>query len=363
MAMNIFGWNIGRGAELRQVDYTQAVANALQELAEQSPVKASGLAVVETCVSLIAEPFLVARLSGPLTSPRTLYTAARDVLRVGNSVWAISTAGGSLMLERAHKWKVTGGSADPATWEYSLEIMAPDGVVKRTLPAASVLHLRLVGPSDADWNGSAPWQSADISSEAMAELERGIRDEARILNGRVWVAPDGASQEQAQSMATTIKALKGGKQVVSETTAQGFGAGKTSAPSRDWVPVSIGQSHSAGNVSMRDSIQGSIAAAYGVPAAYMSMNATAPALREAKRLALLNKTLPLAALLTEELREKLGDTSITWPNLADQSVDVHLRARAASSMGELVTDKATLKRQEGAPVLELVGLPMSVGAN
>ena len=35
MPVTIFGWNIGRGAELRQVDYTQAVANALQELAEQ----------------------------------------------------------------------------------------------------------------------------------------------------------------------------------------------------------------------------------------------------------------------------------------------------------------------------------------
>ena len=62
--MKLLGWNFSRGAELRAtVDFGQAVANALQELAEQSPVKATGLAVVETCVSLIAEPFLVARLS------------------------------------------------------------------------------------------------------------------------------------------------------------------------------------------------------------------------------------------------------------------------------------------------------------
>ncbi len=61
--MRILGVNIGRVAEHRQGGYTQAIANALQELAEQSPVKASGLAVIETCVSLIAEPFLVARLS------------------------------------------------------------------------------------------------------------------------------------------------------------------------------------------------------------------------------------------------------------------------------------------------------------
>ena len=353
--MRIMGVNIGRVAEHRQADYTQAVANALQELAEQSPVKASGLAVVETCVSLIAEPFLVARLSGPLTSQRTLYAAARDCLRVGNSVWSISTEGGSLSLQRAHQWKVRGGSADSSTWEYDLEIMAPDGLIKRTLAAPSVVHLRLIGPADSDWHGSAPWQSADLSSEAMAEIERGIRDESRLTTGRVWLSPDGASQAQAQGMAATVKAMRGGKQVVSETTAQGFGAGKTAAPSRDWVPVSVGQAHSPGNVSMRDSVQGSIAASYGVPAAYMHMDATAPALREAKRLAFLNKTLPLAALMVEELREKLGETSITWPNLADQSIDVHLRARAASAMVELVQDKATL--------LELVGLPMTATAS
>ena len=353
--MRFLGVNFTRGAELRQVDYTQAITNALQELAEQAPVKASGLAVVETCVSLIAEPFLVARLSGPLTSPRTLYAAARDVLRVGNSVWAISTEGGSLSLQRAHKWKVRGGSANSSTWEYDLEIMAPDGVVKRTLTAPSVVHLRLIGPADSDWNGSAPWQSAHLSSDAMAEIERGIRDESRLTTGRIWLAPDGATQEQAAGMAATVKAMRGGRQVVNETTAQGFGQGKTAAPSRDWTPASVGQSHSAGNVSMRDSVQGSIAAAYGVPAAYMSMSATAPGLREAKRLAFLNKTLPLAALMVEELREKLGgETSITWPNLADQSVDVHLRARGAAALMELVQDKATL--------LELVGLPMTATA-
>ena len=353
--MKILGVNIGRVAELRQVDYTQAVANALQELAEQAPVKASGLAVIESCVGLIAEPFLVARLSGPLTSPRTLYVAARDCLRQGNSVWSISTEGGSLSLQRAHQWKVRGSSANPATWEYDLEIMAPDGLIKRTLAAPSVLHLRLIGAADSDWRGSAPWQSADLSSDAMAELERGIRDESRILNGRVWVSPDGASQAQAEGMAASIRALKGGKQVVAETTAAGFGAGKSAAPRTDWKPVDTGQQHQPGNVSMRDSVQASLAAAYGVPAAYMSMNATAPALREAKRLAFLNKTLPLAALMVEELNEKLGETSIVWPNLADQSIDVHLRARAASAMGELVQDKATL--------LELVGLPMTATAS
>ena len=207
-----------------------------------------------------------------------------------------------------------------------------------------------------DWYGKAPWQSASLSSETLAELERGVRDESKIINGRVWTAPDGASQAQAQAMANTLNIIKGGKMAVAESTALGFGQGAAAAPKLDWVPTSVGQNHQPGNVAMRDSVEASIAAAYGVPAAYLNMNATAPALREVKRLAFLNRTIPLSSLMAEELTEKLSaPVAIDWPNLADQSIDVHLRARAASAAAELVPDSATL--------LTLVGLPMSQQEN
>ena len=129
---------------------------------------------------------------------------------------------------------------------------------------------------------------------------------------------------------------------MAESTALGFGQGAAAAPKLDWVPTSVGQNHQPGNVAMRDSVEASIAAAYGVPAAYLNMNATAPALREVKRLAFLNRTIPLSSLMAEELTEKLSaPVAIDWPNLADQSIDVHLRARAASAAAELVPDSAT----------------------
>ena len=326
--MNLFGWTIGK-AESRQTDYTSAITQALQGILEQKPTRADALAVVESCVSLIADPLLVATTIGLPLPPRMLYTAGRDLLRQGNSVWNIDTSAGVLQLHRACKWEVKGTSPNPATWEYDLETAVPSGIIKGTYSAPRVLHLRLASAPGADWIGQAPWQTAAISAEAMAEIERGIRDEGRTIVGRVWVMPDGATKAHAQAMANTVKLMGGGNSVVSETTAGGFGQGKAAAPGpqRDWSPVQSGQSHSLGNVAMKDSEEASIAAAYGVPAAYLNANATAPALREVKRLAFLNRTMSLTALMLTELREKLDPSiGITWTNLADQSIDVHLRA-------------------------------------
>ena len=174
-----------------------------------------------------------------------------------------------------------------------------------------------------------------LSAEALAEIERGVRDESRIINGRIWTAPDGASADQQAAMGRTIGSIRGGKQVVAETVAKGLGQGTLASPRADWVPTAVGQRHDPGNVAMRESVQSSLSAAYGVPAAYLSSTATGPGLREAKRLAFLNKSLPLAKLMASELSEKLTPVSIQWEDLAAQGIDVHLRARAIQPLAEL----------------------------
>ena len=65
------------------------------------------------------------------------------------------------------------------------------------------------------------------------------------------------------------------------------------------------------------------------------MSATAPGIREVKRLTYLNKTLPVAEMLSEELSAKLLPTRIHWVNIADQSVDVAIRGRAAAQLRDL----------------------------
>ena len=353
--MKIFGWSRG---EHRAQTYTQARTEAGYAAAETAAVDASSLAIVETCVGLIAGPFMVCQVQGYPISLITLHTMARDALLCGNSVWAINTSSGALRLERASKFEVVGNSPDPDDWMYDLELKAPKATIKRRLPAASVVHIRLNPTASAPWVGKAPWQSASLTADAMANLERATKEEGNLAAGRIWTAPDGSSQGQLNAMAASIAALRGGYQVVAESTSQNFGQGAgrgSPAPAQDWKPNSTGPNFPQSNVLMRPQIEASIAGAYGIGGGVVSVNTSAGALGAIKRLAFLNKTLPLAALLAEELSEKLSSLTIGWDNLADQSVDIQLRGRAAAAVGELVTDKATL--------LRLVGLPMNPDGN
>ena len=110
-------------------------------------------------------------------------------MRRGNSVWVIDTTGGAIDLQRASRWEVSGASAAPETWTYKVEIATPNGTIKQTVASAGIVHMRLDG--EDDWLGLAPWQHADMTADAMAEveggvrLEGGVRDESRIYSGRV----------------------------------------------------------------------------------------------------------------------------------------------------------------------------------
>ena len=258
--------NIDR-SERRAQTYTQARTEAGYGAAETAAVDASHLAIVETCVALIAGPFMVCQVQGYPISLITLHAMARDALLCGNSVWAINTSSGVLRLQRAAKFSVVGNSPDPEDWEYDLVLPAPKATIKRRLPAASVVHIRLNPTASAPWVGRAPWESASLTAGAMAGLERATKEETNISAGRIWTSPDGTTNEQAQAMGRTVNSLVGGKQVIAETTASNFGQGggrSNPAPAADWKPTATGPNFPQSNVLMRPQIEASIAGAYGV---------------------------------------------------------------------------------------------------
>ena len=328
----------------------QAYANALEPVSEPG-----ALAAVESCVALIADPLVVAVVTGFALPVGTLHAMGRDVLRSGSSVWLIELdALGQVQLLRASAFDVAGRSIDPSRWSYELEFETPSGTVTRRAPGNGIIHVLTDAPPGRRWRGNAPWASAGLSASAMAEIERAIRDESKIPSGRIWTAPDGSTQDQQAAMARTIAATRGGRQTVAETVSKGLGQGALAAPRVDWQPTHIGMKHEAGNATMRDSVQASLSAAYGVHPGYFNPRATAPGMREIKRLAFLNVTLPLSRILADELSGKLNSSiSIRWPNMSDQSVDVHLRARGVAA---LVGAGASLTDALVAGGLEDVGL-------
>ena len=108
--------------EDRATDYTSLILAGLAAANLATTSKADALAVVESCVSLICDPLLVAEVDGLAIPRHTLYTMGRDLLRGGNTVYAINTTTGHLRLERAYMYDVIGDSPDPADWLYRLEI-------------------------------------------------------------------------------------------------------------------------------------------------------------------------------------------------------------------------------------------------
>ena len=63
--MNILGLHIGKAENRQATDYAAAVTQALQDAATNSTAKADALAVVEMCVTLIADPVPSGRNNRP----------------------------------------------------------------------------------------------------------------------------------------------------------------------------------------------------------------------------------------------------------------------------------------------------------
>ena len=95
----------------RRAERRASYANAYLEAAlaaamGDSATNADAVAVVESCSSLIGDPFLVARIDGRPIPSTQLHQMARDMLRRGNSVWALDVVDGDLELQRACSWAV-----------------------------------------------------------------------------------------------------------------------------------------------------------------------------------------------------------------------------------------------------------------
>ena len=111
-------------------------------------------AAVEFSLGLVSRAFMgaVAVPELPALSPSTLSMIARQTVALGNSVHAIEVARtgprrGQIRLLPVADYDVSGG-VDPDSWFYAVEQERPTGeAVKRTIPAAGVVHVKYAEPS------------------------------------------------------------------------------------------------------------------------------------------------------------------------------------------------------------------------
>ena len=285
--------------------YTNDAIDALLGQAQTTGGQPSATAAVATAVQAISAPFGTAILRG---SPTTLSGAflidlVRRLMLAGNAVYAIDIDRGGILLRPASDFKVSG---NPLRLSYELEMANPGG--EPTIHRASadgVVHF-LVNPTEnTPWAGRAPWKCAAISTEALALIERGLHMDSSIPTGMLLPVPDGISEKARNGVRNALEKGRG-KITPVETTSGGFGQGSLARPAGDYDQKRFGTVVLEPNLKMRDSTSLAVLRSYGVSPKVLDGDGNA--MREARRALFLDTILPLAALVSQELSEKLDAT-------------------------------------------------------
>ena len=148
-------------------------------------------------------------------------------------------------------------------------------------------------------------------------------------------------------LADSIRGAKG-RVLLPETTRGSYGDRDAKAPRRDFEPVRLGADPPQALVQLRQHVEASILAVYGVPASLGPMGVNdGTAMRESIRRFWTTTITPLASLIAEELSRVLEQPVKLDFGQAGGLTDVAARARAVKALVEVGIDKADAMRRVG----------------
>ena len=320
-------WGFGK-AEHRDADATDAIVSALLAGAAGTGVAphAEALAAVEVAAGLWGRSFASASVT-PTTSATSTLTPGilRDMGRAlalrGEGLWVIDFDGG-LVLTQASSWEVEGGPR-PESWRYATSTPMPGGrVLKRTMPAEAVIHLRYATRPGAPWQGVSPLGMGSETAALAGWIERRLSEETSTASAYILALP--GARGDSTALKADIKAGKG-KLLITDTTAGGFGEGAAQAPRKDWESTRLGANPPPSLATLRVNVRDDILSAYGIPSA---LHGSAASARESYRQMLQSTIAPLSKLVAEELSDKLDVPDLDFDFRELRAADIASRARA-----------------------------------
>ena len=320
--------------EKRAETYTEAIIAQLLDTADTAIAPSGSTAAEEVAIGLWGRAFASANVtpSGPIAdalSPSVMQMIGRNLAEFGESLWVIEVEGGALHLEHASDYTIEG----MREWIYDLSLSYPDGIVKRSLPAARVLHVRYAEDGDQPWKGIGPMQQASTTRRLVTNVETRLADETSARSGYLIPVPEVTAALQGD-----INKLKG-KSVLVKSTADGWDQ-TTQAPKGDFESRRIGFSPPQTIKPLRDDVGRALLAAAGVPASLLG-NAGSSDTREGYRQFLHGTIQPVAKLILGELRYKLDSPGLSLDFDDLMASDIAGRARA---FGVMVTGGTELER-------------------
>ena len=293
-------------------DFSDAVVRLLESQAAGTAADASSTAAVEAAAGALSRAFAAAEVVGEpwvqeAVTPGFLGQVGRDLIRSGDSMHAIRISGdGMVRLIPCSSWHWE-GSHDPASWTCRATAYGPSTSTTWNLPGAGVVFVRWGSNPGQPYVGVAPTSWAHTTARLGSEVERSIADEAAGPLAQLLAVPqdggDDGDDDPLKMLRADIGAARG-KAMLVETTASGWGDGKTAAPQQDWRQQRLGPAPPEVMAQLRrDAFEHVLAACGTPPSLFTDSDGTAQ--REGVRRWHLGTVLPLAKLIEHELTAKL----------------------------------------------------------
>ena len=329
--------------------FTDAITAAIAAQAAGTTAGDPGaIAALETAAGLWSRALAAATITTADGAPVPALTAdvlaliARDLIRRGESVFAIEVEGGAPVLRPAGSWDVRGPWRE-ADWRYRLDLFGPSGNVTRFLPAAAVIHCRYAVDPARPWYGLSPLAWARATGTLAANLEQRLGEEAGGSVARLIPIPQdggkGGDGDPLASLKADIAAGKG-RALLVETTAAGWSEGKGAAPQSDWRQSRIGADPPATLATLRSDAALAVLNACGVPVS-LATDADGTGQREAWRRFVMGSVEPVARMIADELARKLDAPGLRF---GFESLWAHDLAGRASAFAKMVGAGVAVER-------------------
>ena len=293
-------------------DFSDAVVRLIEAQATGTAADASSTAAVEAASGALSRAFASAEVvAAPwvqeAVTPGVLAQVGRDLIRSGDSMHVIRVGGdGMVRLIPASSWHWE-GSHDPDSWTVRATCYGPSTSTTWNLPAAGVVFCRWGSTPGQPYTGIGPLSWAHTTARLQSEAERSLADEAQGPLAQLLAIPSDGGDDGADDPLKKLKAdIAGarGKALLVETSAAGWGEGRTAAPQRDWQAARLGPAPPVTMATIRkDAFEAVLAACGTPPSLFVDSDGTSQ--REAVRRWHLNLVLPMARLLEHELTAKL----------------------------------------------------------
>ena len=293
-------------------DFSDAVVRLIEAQAAGTAADASSTAAVEAASGALSRAFASAEVVGPAwvqdaVPPGVLAQIGRDLIRNGDSMHVIRVRrDGMVRLIPASSWHWE-GSHDPDSWAVRVTAYGPSTSTTWNLSAAGVIFCRWGSTPGQPYVGVGPLSWAHTTARLQSEAERSLADEAQGPLAQLLAIPSDGGDDSDSDPLKILKAdIAGarGKALLLETSAAGWGEGRTAAPQRDWQAARLGPAPPESMATIRKDAFEAVLAACGTPPS-LFVDADGTSQREALRRWHLNTVLPLARLVEHELSMKL----------------------------------------------------------